>query len=384
MILNAKVKEIGFIVLESLVIVGITLFGVFPFSCKVTTEGIEIIGGDYTPPTIENLSVVDEKTVTMEFSDQVNLRSVVISPVISGVSDSSQHSETEDLSPAIAAATGQYGKIDAEINSSENGKIITFNLQEATTIGKSYEIYGLVEDKIGNTLTFCMPFIGYNSKFPKLIMTEVQIKYGKGSKRGETVYRGEFVEFLVLEGGNLAGLELLSAADGENKKYSFPAIEVSKGEIFLVHLRTVGDGCVNEDGDNLDLATAPHSKNGVRDLWVETTTSHFNDSTDIIFVKNSVNNSILDGFMYAADDATEWKSSVADFAIKMVECGFYEEADISLASSSKGCSPLKSLTRIDGAEIYQKVLAGEEVELPLVNNAETWAVMAASPGLVEE
>ena len=382
MILNGKLKEIGLIVLESLVIVGITLFGVFPFSCKVTAEGIEIIGGDYTPPTIENLSVVDEKTVTMEFSDQVNLRSVVISPVIPGVSDSSQHSETEELSPAIAAATGQYGKIDAEINSSEDGKIITFNLQEATTIGKSYEIYGLVEDKIGNTLTFCMPFIGYNSKFPKLLMTEAVIKYGKGTKSGETVYRGEFVEFLVLEGGNLAGLELLSAADGENKKYSFPAIEVSKGEIFLVHLRTVGEGCVNEDGDNLDLATAPHSKNGVRDLWLETNTSHFNDSSDVIYVRNSVDNSIFDGFMYAADDADEWKPVVAEYAVKLADLGFYESSDISQAASSKGCSPLKSLTRIDGAEIYQKLLAGEEVELPVMNTADGWGVMAASPGVM--
>ena len=51
---------------------------------------------------------------------------------------------------------------------------------------------------------------------------EAQIKYAKGSSGGKEIYRGEFVEFLTLKGGNLGGLELVSGSDGESKKYCFP------------------------------------------------------------------------------------------------------------------------------------------------------------------
>lgn len=380
--MKKKILEAGRIVLEAFIIAALTLLGVIPFSCKVSTEGIEIIGGDYTAPVIEALNVIDEETLVMEFSDSVNLTNVVISPRISGISDSSSHSETEDLSPALAAAAGLYGKLPVEIVPSEDQKSISFNLGEKTKIGKAYEVFGTVEDRIGNTLTFCMPFVGYNSSFPKMLMTEILIKYGKGTLQGETIYRGEFVEFLVIEGGNLAGLEIYSAADGENKKYSFPAIEVSKGEIILVHLRTVGDGCISEEGDDLDLASAPHSKDGIRDLWLDSSLAHFNDSSDVVILRNSVDNSIIDGLMYAEDDASEWKSSVAEYAFLMVEAGIYDSADISAASSSKGCTPQRSLTRKEIDLIYSRLMNGEEIELPVISDEDSWAVMQASPGVL--
>ena len=226
-----KTKELCFIAAQTLLLVGITLLAVVPFSCKVTTEGIEIIGGEYTAPNIEEVNVVDDKTVTMVFSDEVTVRDVVVSPVLPGISDSEVHSNTIDLSPSIAAATGEFGFITSSITKSEDGKNITIILDESTAIGKNYEVFGTVEDKIGNTLTFCIPFTGYNSKVPKIIMTEAQIKYAKATVKNEAVYRGEYIEFMALEEGNLAGLELFSAADGDAKTYSFPAVEEKRGNI---------------------------------------------------------------------------------------------------------------------------------------------------------
>ena len=378
----SKVREVGLIVLETFFIAGLTILGIIPFSCKVTTEGIEIIGGDYTAPVIEEVNVIDEKTVTMNFSNKINLKNIVVSPSVAGISDSSLHSDTEELSPALAAASGLYGKIDTEFNLSEDGKTITLNLQEETQIGKGYEIFGVVEDRIGNTLTFCIPFTGFNSKFPAMIITEAQIKYGKGTLKGNTIYRGEFVEFLVLEDGNLAGLELFSAADGDAKKYSFPAIEVKRGEVLLVHLRTIGEGCISEEGDDLNLATAPHSKDGVRDLWLETSLAHFNDSSDIILLRNSVNYSIIDGLMYAAEDALEWKSNVAPYALELAASGIYNSSDISAASTSKGCTPQRSLTRNDLQYVLEKLNQGEDIELPLISDEDSWSVVEVSPGLL--
>lgn len=381
-VMKKKLVEATRILLEACLIAGLTLLGVIPFSCKVSAEGIEIIGGDYRAPVIEAVNVIDEETVIMEFSDSVNLSNVVISPKIAGVSDSSVHSQTVDLSPALAAASGLYGKLPVQVSSSVDQKTITFKLGEKTKIGKGYEIFGTVEDRIGNTLTFCLPFVGFNSTFPKMLITEALIKYGKGTLKGQTIYRGEYVELLVIEGGNLAGLEIYSAADGETKKYTFPPLEVNKGEIILVHLRTVGEGCISEEGEDLNLASAPHSKDGIRDLWLDTSLAHFNDSSDVIVLRNSVDNSIIDGLMYAADDADEWKSSVAEYALLLSEAGIYASADISGAPSSKGCTPQKALTRNEMEIIYNRLMAGEEIELPLISDEDSWTVMSASPGVL--
>jgi len=376
-----KCKEIILVALQTVFLVAVTLFAVVPFSCKVTTEGIEIIGGDYSAPSIEEVNVIDDKTVMMVFSEAVTVSDVVVSPVLPGVSDSDVHSETVELSPAIAAATGQFGSISTVVQNSEDGKNVTFLLQEGTAIGKSYEVYGTVEDNIGNSLTFCVPFTGYNSKVPKLLMTEAQIKYAKATVKNETQYRGEFIEFLAVEEGNLAGLELISAADGDSKKYSFPAVEVKKGEVILVHFRTIGEGCVNEDGEDLDLATAPHSAAGIRDLWSESTASHFNDSTDVIILRNTVDGSIMDALMYSVPEASEWKPAVGEGALEVYNSGIYASCEIASANNSKGVSPLKSLTRLNGSEIRQSVLNGEEVEWPVTGD-NSWEVCAVTPGVL--
>lgn len=377
-----RVTGVALVFVQTLVLIGITVFAVVPFSCKVTTEGIEIIGGDYSAPTIETVNVIDEKTVTMSFSEAVKVRNVVVSPFIPGISDSSSHSATSDLSPSLAAASGQYGMLNTEVTESEDKKSVTFTFSEKTSIGKTYEVFGTVEDDIGNTLTFCVPFVGFNSTVPKIIMTEVQIKYQKATSKGNVIYRGEYVEFLALESGNLAGLELISAADGDEKKFVFPAIEVKQGEIFLVHLRTIGEGCYNELEDDLNLATAPHSKDGVRDLWSESTVAHFNDSSDIILLRNTVDGSIMDGVMYAAAEAVEWKASVAESAVEISDAGLYGSSDIANASCSKGCTTLKSLTRVEALGILELAMENEEYEYPVPVDENSWVVEPVSPGVL--
>lgn len=375
-----KLKSILSLLLQTAIITAIVLVGVIPFSCKVSTEGIEIIGGDYSPPTLNNITVVDEKTIVVDFSEPVTLSNVVVSPVMKGYSDSVAHSSTEDLSVSIASAIGEFGKIDSSVVYSDDSKVVTVNLSDETEVGRDYELFGVVSDAVGNTLTFCMPFIGYNSNVPMVILTEVQIKYGKGSVKGETVYRGEYVEILALEDGNLAGLELVSGADGEGKKFVFPAVNVQKNEVFLVHLRTVGDGCVSEIEDNLSLATAPHSKDGVRDLWATSTIAHFNDSSDVVILRNSVNGQIIDALMYAAEGMVDWKSGVADYAVEVAESGVYNSSDISCVTSSKGATTLKSFTRMNVEEVLEIVSGEDEFEYPFVSDEDSWAVMPVTPG----
>ena len=375
-------KGLGILLAQTFVLTLVTVLCVIPFSCRVSEEGIIFVGGDYVSPVLEDINVIDEKRVNLTFSEKIKLRSFIVSEQVKDISDSYEHSQTPELSPALNAASGAFGKVDTECTVSEDGCTITYCAADRYEVGKAYEIFGTVEDKAGNSLTYCVPFSGFNSRVPKLIMTEVQIKYAKGSDKGKTIYRGEFVELLALSDGNLAGLELEGGADGEAKKYVFPAVEVVQGELILVHLRTVGEGCFNELDDNLNAASAPHSAKQIRDLWSENTGARFNDDSDIIILRDSVSNSVLDAFMYATEDAAEWKKGPASLSKLVAESGIYETGSISEAATNYKTSPLKSFTRLDSADIRAAVLSGQPLEYPVRATADSWTVRDVSPGVL--
>ena len=363
---------------QTIVLCVVTLLCVIPFSCKVSEEGIIFVGGDYTSPFLEEVTVLDERTVTMAFSEKVKLKSYTVSQQIEDISDSFEHSVTKELSPAIKAASGGYGKIETNYSISEDGCLITYTAASNYDIGKVYEIFGTVEDKAGNSLTFCVPFCGYNSKIPKLIMTELQVKY---KKYKEDAYRCEFVEFLALSDGNLSGLELVSAADGEEKKYVFPPVQVSTGEVFVVHLRSAGSGCVTETED-FNASTAPHSGKNVRDIWADNTKARLSDNTDIVVIRNSVNGSILDAVMYAAEDAVEWGKGMPALAEEVYRTGIYESSDISEAEINSGLGSVaqKSFCRGDAEDLRQLALSGSEIEYPVKRKPDIWTIKAVNPG----
>ena len=381
--ITQSLRRCVFCLVQGGIIAAFVIAMAIPFSCRISEEGVQIVGGDFSSPVLQKVEVIDSKTVRFDFSEPVKLSGIVVSPRIPGISDSERISFDENLAPSLASAAGEYGRIDAEISVSEDKKCFTLIMVQETSVGKSYEVYGVVEDEIGNSLTFCVPFTGYNSRIPRMIMTELQIKYGKGTVKGETIYRGEYVECLALEDGNLAGLVLESASDGPSKNFEFPALDVKKGEIILIHLRTVGDGCISEIDEDLNLATAPHSAEGKRDLWSENTSARLNDNSDVIILRDCVNNIIMDAVMYASVDASEWKSNVAEYAVEAEEAGLYASSEISNASSSKGCTTLKSLTRNNAVEILNLITENSEndYEFPFQNDADTWGLSPCTPGV---
>ena len=369
------------LLVQTVVLTAVTLFCVIPFSCKISEEGIIFVGGDYVSPVLEAVNVLDEKTVLINFSEKVKPKSMIVSEQLKEISDSSEHSEETELSPALLAATGGYGIVESEYTVSEDGCIVTCSAFSNYEVGKYYEIFGTVEDKAGNTLTFCVPFCGFNSRIPKLVMTEIQPKY----KKYKEEYRFEFVEFLALTEGNLSGLELVSAADGESKKYVFPALDVEAGEVFIVHLRNACPGAITET-DNLNEATAYHSAKNVRDIWAENDKSRLGESNDIIMLKNSVDGTILDVLMYVTEDATEWTKGMISAAEEVAETGIYEKATVDDAEKNSGLggAAQNSFHRTNAAELKKRALAGDftgnEAAYPVLRNSETWTVKKVNPG----
>ncbi len=383
--LKIKPRLGGILILftQTVVLTAITLLCVVPFSCRISEEGITFVGGDYVSPVLEEVTVVDERTVELCFSEKIKLRNYTVSEQLKEISDSPEHSETIELSPALKAASGGYGRVEAEYSVSEDGCVLTFctGEEEQFEVGKAYELFGTVEDKAGNTLTWCVPFCGFNSHLPKLILTEVQVKY---KKYKEDAFRCEYVELLALTDGNLSGLELLSAADGDGKKFALPALSVKAGDVFLLHLRSAGSGCITET-ENLNESTALYSGKNVRDIWSENTKARLSDNSDIIVIRNGVTGAVLDAMMYATEDAVEW-GKMASVAEEVAAAGIYESADVSEAeiNSGLGSSAIKSFCRTDAAALQKKVFAGEDfsnlLEYPLQRTDETWAVKNVSPG----
>lgn len=379
---NSGLGGILLLILQTVLLTIITLLCVIPFSCRVSEEGIIFVGGDYISPVLEEVTVLDERTVIINFSEKIKLLNYTVSERLEDVSDSPEHSDTADLSPALMAASGGYGRVEADYSLSEDGCTITFCAAEQYEIGKAYEIFGTVEDRAGNSLTYCVPFCGFNSHIPKIIMTEVQVKY---KKYKEDAFRCEYVEFLALTDGNLSGLELVSGVDGDGKKFVFPPAAVKAGEVFIVHLRSAGSGCITETED-LNESTALYSGKNVRDIWVDNTKARLNDSADVIIIRNSIDGTILDALMYATEDTAEWGKGTASLAEDVVAAGIYESEEISEVelNSGLGSSAIKSFCRTDAAALQKRCLEEtddlEPLEYPVKRTASTWAVMNVSAG----
>ena len=378
-----KLKEIGIILCQTVILTSITIFAVSPVSCKVTTEGIKILEGDYSPPLLQRFAVLDEVSIEITFSENVSLSGCLVSPVLPGISDSDQHSTDESLSTALAAAAGLQGSIPVTaVNVEKN--VVLLNLEQATEIGKSYELYGLVKDEYNNSLTFCIPFTGYNARQAKIIMTEIQsesISSQRSQEKAAGIYRNEFIEFLSLSDGNLAGLELCSAYDGEERKYSFPPIEVKAGEIFVVHLRNRGNGCISELSENLAEATSSYTSPEIRDLWTDQTATALGNKTDIILVRDSASEKILDAIMYRAENVEEWTKNYISYSQLLDGSVIYSSGNIENAFITTGLTATKTISRQNALELQQKVLAGEVVDYPVPAGEDDWVISGeASPG----
>ena len=380
---NTKLKQFCITAGETALIVAVVLLAVMPVSCKITEQGVKIIPGDYVPPVLNSFEVKGENILQLEFSEKVDVTGYVVALAADDMFDSMEHSSTIDLSPAIERASGVYGSVPCNVLVDETGCIVTVSFEQDMEVGQNYEFYSEVSDSCGNTLTLVVPFTGFNSRVPELLITEIQTESVSQNKAEKTAgtYRNEYVEFLVLKGGNLAGLELCSGYDGESKKYNFPVLEVQTGDVFVVHMRSRGNGCISEEDDNLAQAFASYTKDDVRDLWTSVESTTLGNKTDIIILRNRADGKILDAVMYRASTIEAWTKTMIEYSGLIDESGIYESGDIENAFVTDGMTSTKTMSRIDAEEILNKVLAGEELEYPVKSFSDSWCISAEpTPG----
>lgn len=463
-----KKLQVGLVLLgQAFFLAGITIFSVMPTGCKLEEDNSELLSGDHSAPVIEDVKVVDENTVEIEFSEPVKVETESVTEIgkkedgledekksdseldsdgreeasKDSITDDSVEKEVEDEligelekndsevldkeSPEVQdvpeipteveepigvedsideplekkdESNGETEKSEAdsndekeetgksEISYSDDGAKVTITLPEETEPGKDYVISGTVEDEKGNTLTFAIPFTGYNGNLPKLVMTEIQTESlgQSASEKKNGTYRNEFVEFLALSEGNLAGFELVSVYDGEEKKYVFPSCDVKAGEVFVVHLRNRGEGCISETGDDLNVAFGGYAKDGIRDLWAASETTALGNATDVILLRNSADGSIWDAVMFRDAKVAEWSEKYIQYVEKLVQIGFYSGVEVENATFTEGMTASKTLSRKNAYELLQYALTGENIAYPIAVAAEDWIITAVSCGEVME
>ena len=383
---NTKLKEMLLVLGEALLIAGITIAAVMPVSCKITEQGIKVLGGDYVPPVLNNFLVENENTVSLTFSEKVEITGYVVAIATDDLFGSEEHSSTIDLSPALERVSGVYGSVPCQLVYNEEEAQVQFLLEQQMEIGQLYQLYAQVRDSVGNTLTLALPFTGFNSRVPQLMITEIQtesVSQNKSEKNNGT-YRNEFVELLVLKSGNLAGLELCSGYDGETKKYVFPAIEVTAGEIFIVHMRNRGNGCISEEGEDLTLATSSYTSPQIRDLWTDIESTTLGNKTDIIIVRTRSDNRVIDAAMFRASSVEAWTKTMLDYSLLLDEACIYDSGNIENAFIADSLTTTKTLHRTD-ASTYQKSLLENpslSPDFPIPSSPDLWTISDPSPGLL--
>ena len=389
--MNKSFTKILLIILQTAMITSLVLLAVLPFSCRVTTHGIQILGGNYSCPKIMDYYVVDENTLAMQFSQSVTLKDLVLSPFIEGVSDSLEAGTGFDggtysggenyagvenytggesyagggaglegeeslfsdyeafLPPALQSASGLFGKIEcsAVYDQADNQNFVYIHFDQNTRVGQKYQLYGIALDKSGNSLSFLLPFMAYNNRLPELLITEIHtnlVTASKSEKEGG-IRRLEYVECLALSGGNLAGLALCSGYEGLQNCYELPAVEVSEGEIFLIHPRSKENGCISEEGDDLNLAFSGYC-GSYRDLWNTSESKPMGDKNDILVIKNLINGKIVEAVMYSNYSIEKWSDYLkTDFSVEEGFADFYEDASVSSAINSESLTASKVLIR---------------------------------------
>lgn len=278
--------------------------------------------GDVRPPVLVAVNQVDSGLLELDFNEDV----------------------------AMVADSFVFQPKGVQMNPAVEGNRIQVAFSPRLDPGTACTLSGEAEDRAGNRLKFLISFAGYNEHPAKLRLNEVQP--GKNSSVSNP--HRDYIEFFVLENGNLGGVTVEWASSVKSYRYQFPAADVRAGECVVLHCAPEGIPAErDETGPDCGLSGGIDASLSGRDFW--TSAGGLPDSTGVIAVRTREKDPVCDGLFYADTDkagaleskafgglprlladANIWPSSGAEPA--------WEDAFIWKSSTSR------PLQRIEGAE----------------------------------
>ena len=350
----------------SMLIVFSMLCVVMPVSCRLTEEGVEIFPADTVAPSVEEFSVTGARTIFISCSEKIVLSEISVVEY-----DGEEDLVLESVSPVDEKSVFAIAEA---ITYSESMKSAEVELSSPTVVGKSYVFSGIVYDITGNSLEFQQKFSGYNENPARLIFNEVRSTYNKDKEQTE------FVEFYVIKGGNTYGLEIVSAANGDAKKYSFPSIEVKTGELITVHGRTIEgteEKAVDELGDDLTLSQTAESHDSARDLW-KSGDEKIVSQTDVLVLRDSASLEIKDALLMSVSGKTAWaKKSMTEFAEAACSLGIWKSGSLpenAVCTDGTNSSLYRSVSRQNTALLAEKYADSAALPEYIESSASDWLV----------
>lgn len=337
-------------------LVGFVLLCVCQTGCQVSSEGMKVLEAEESPE-IQNVAVLDENSLEVQFNKEVSVKDAKVSKL-----DSQEQSSLDALDENAVDANGVL---------SEDAKTVVYEFQESTEVGERYQLFSEIEDSRGNSLTFSIPFEGYNNRVPIMIITELQGAYDGTTKRCE------YIVLRALTAGNLAGIELYSARYKILSEYRFPAIEVKAGEHVMVHLRTFEDqDHTDELGDDLSL-NQNNNKTGntIRDLYYENSKICANKEYDVVLLRNRSTSSIMDALLYTLESQKENYSKLSETEKLATDAGKWKseggEVEPMILQKNLTATTL-SLQRTNSEELFALAEKGELKQDDITTSKDDW------------
>lgn len=278
------------------IVVAAALLCICHASCQLTSQGIQALDAEESPQ-IKGVSILNATSIEVDFSKAVRVQSASVTKLDAGQRAS------------IDAAAQNPIKANAVMSGDSLTAIYVF--EETPILGQRYQLFSEIKDSRGNSLTFALPFDGFNERLPKCALIEVQ----PSSYKGKTGVNPEspYVTIKALQDGNLFGLDLYCAAN--KVEYPLPNVEVKAGDEITLHLKPTANeaDCVDELGIDLALANTGRSSAKRRDLFFNVGTSSLHAKNDALLLRDRNSNKTVDALAYFTieDNATKWNLSEA-------------------------------------------------------------------------
>ena len=378
------------------------------FGCHITSEGVEIIGGDYSTPKFTELSVVDTDCVKLVFTDRVNLKELSVCRVTDENSEESGTkekilkieevmpiAETEAAQQELSAAKTARQEAPETVEADSSEQVVTVpddeNTAESVNAGNSpaeylvffekplepsveYILYAVAEDERNNTLSFSVGFYGLNDNLAELLLSEIRTDMTKA--------KVEFVELFALKNGNTGGMVLECCNGSKKLEYVMPAVDVKAGDYIVVHLRSTEDGC-SDELEAYDKCKATDCSDTAVDLWVEGNTKQVSKNGCVV-LRERTGSAPCDIICFLESSKTAWPSDIIEESVKEAfECGLWKDGDtFETAFCSDKATTARTITRTGLSELLNLAGAGK-LEFPVPVSAENWIIaggVKATPG----
>jgi len=246
----------------------------------------------------------------------------------------------------------------------EDGNTVRVKTEKSIEPGILLTADLLAEDEKRNTINVLVSFRSRNNRIPGIVINEICTEYSNP--------KAEFIEFKVTSNGNLGAMRVFihgNTAASRETIFEFKPVEVKKDDYFVLHLRTVEEGCKDEYGVRLDESRGTNASPTARDFWVAGNTKRVHKEATAIYVLDQ-DDKVLTGVMISNQTANWWGK---DYFAEAAELLFNH--NVWKSASGQVCGPTDAINTT-GTTNTRTICRDETVRN--TNTAADWYITATS------